>query len=115
MATWSSNLSKREIVDLLGGKVPVGPANTLAEVLADPHVEARRKIERYDHPASEPGGTFTASPIKFLNAPTRLYQRPPTHGEHTPTKCLRSLESRELSGAEGTNSAAQQGVMDHVR
>ena len=83
VAAWSSNLSKREIVDLLGGKVPVGPANTLAEVLADPHVEARRMIERYDYPGSEPGGTFTASPIKFLNAPTRLYQRPPTHGEHT--------------------------------
>ena len=82
-AAWSSNLSKREIVDLLGGKVPVGPANTLAEVLADPHVEARRMVERYDYPGSEPGGTFTASPIKFLNAPTRLYQRPPTHGEHT--------------------------------
>jgi len=83
VAAWSSNLSKREIVDLLGGKVPVGPANTLAEVLADPHVEARRMVERYDYPGSEPGGTFTASPIKFLNAPTRLYQRPPTHGEHT--------------------------------
>lgn len=83
VAAWSSNLSKREIVDLLGGKVPVGPANTLAEVLADPHVEARRMIETYDYPGSEPGGTFTASPIKFLNAPTRLYQRPPTHGEHT--------------------------------
>ena len=83
VAAWSSNLSKREIVDLLGGKVPVGPANTLAEVLADPHVEARRMIERYDYPGSEPGGTFTASPIKFLNAPTRLHQRPPTHGEHT--------------------------------
>ena len=83
VAAWSSNLSKREIVDLLGGKVPVGPANTLAEVLADPHVEARRMIERYDYPGSEPGGTFTASPIKFLNAPTRLYQRPPNHGEHT--------------------------------
>ena len=83
VAAWSSNLSKREIVDRLGGKVPVGPANTLAEVLADPHVEARRMIETYDYPGSEPGGTFTASPIKFLNAPTRLYQRPPTHGEHT--------------------------------
>ena len=83
VAAWSSNLSKREIVDLLGGKVPVGPANTLAEVLADPHVEARRMIERYDYPAAEPGGTFTASPIKFMHAPTRLYQRPPTHGEHT--------------------------------
>ena len=47
--------------------------------MADPHVDARRMIERYDYPGSElAGGTFTASPIKFLNAPTRLYQRPPT-------------------------------------
>lgn len=83
VAAWSSNLTKQEIVDLLGGKVPVGPANTLSEVFADPHVAARNMLQQYHYPADTPGGTYTSSPIKFHNQPTSLHQRPPTHGEHT--------------------------------
>lgn len=83
IAAWSSNLTRQEIVDLLGGKVPVGPANTLSEVFADPHVEARQMLKSYEFPGSVQGGTYTASPIKFLNDPSGFYRRPPNHGEHT--------------------------------
>ncbi len=83
VAAWSSNLSKQEIVDLLGGKVPVGPANTMAEVFTDPHVAAREMIQAYDYPDSDAAGAYTSTPIKFLNEPASLHQRPPRHGEHT--------------------------------
>ncbi len=83
IAAWSSNLTKQAIVDLLGGKVPVGPANTLSEVFNDPHVEARRLLESYEFPGGDQGGTFTSSPIRFLDDPATIYRRPPKHGEHT--------------------------------
>ena len=83
VAAWSSNLTKQEVVDLLGGKVPVGPANTMSEVLSDPHVEARDIIQEYDFPGDEAGGMFTSSPVKFLNSPAGFHHRPPMHGEHT--------------------------------
>lgn len=82
VSAWTSNLRKQEIVDLLGGKVPVGPANTLKEVFADPHVTSRQMLEAFDYPG-QGGGTVTGSPIRFQKYSTGLFQRPPKHGEHT--------------------------------
>ncbi len=83
IAAWTTTRTKQEIVDLLGGKVPVGPANTISEVIADPHTDARGMVERFQYPGDNPEGLLSANPIKFLHAPTGLYQRPPRHGEHT--------------------------------
>ena len=79
----------------MGGKVPVGPANTMREVFADPHVAARSMLAgfAYPGPADTEGGddqveraghgVLTASPIRFQGDSTGVYQRPPKHGEHT--------------------------------
>ncbi len=83
IGAWTVTRSKREIVEVLGGKVPVAPANTMAEVFADPHTTARGMLEAFQYPGDNPQGTLSANPIKFLNTPTRLFQRPPRHGEHT--------------------------------
>ena len=80
---WTTTKSKQEIVDLLGGHVPIGPANKIDEIFADPHVAARDMIHQFQYPGDNPEGALSANPIKFLNSPTGLYQRPPTHGEHT--------------------------------
>ena len=80
---WTTTKTKQEIVELLGGKVPVGPANNMAEVFADPHVAARDMLHSFQYPGDNPEGTLSGNPIKFLNSATSLYQRPPLHGEHT--------------------------------
>ena len=82
VSAWSSNLLKQEIVDLLGGKVPVGPANTLEEVFADPHVAIRQMLQPFNYPG-QGSGMVTGSPIRFENSYSGLYQRPPKHGEHS--------------------------------
>ena len=82
VAAWTSNLKKQQIVDALGGKVPVGPANTMEEVFADPHVAARQVLEAYQPPGDNPEITLAGSPIKFLHTQTGLYQAPPLLGEH---------------------------------
>jgi crotonobetainyl-CoA:carnitine CoA-transferase CaiB-like acyl-CoA transferase len=84
VADWSSTLTKQEIVELLGGKVPVGPANTMAEVFDDPHVAARAMLQEFQIPGSDnPTATLAANPIKYQDTPTGLYQAPPLLGEHT--------------------------------
>ena len=84
VANWSRNLTKQEIVQLLGGKVPVGPANTMAEVFDDPHVAARAMLEEFQIPGSgNPTATLAANPIKYQRGSGRLYQAPPLLGEHT--------------------------------
>lgn len=84
VSSWTRTKTKQEIVDLLGGNVPVGPANTMAEVFADPHVAARAMLESYQIPGEgNPEAMLAGNPIKFAGSDTGLYQRPPLKGEHT--------------------------------
>ncbi len=62
--------------------VPVGPVNDVAEILADPHVRARRLVGSFDYPGV---GEFKALalPYRFLGWDNPEIGRPPTLGEHT--------------------------------
>ncbi|MGF1597803.1 MAG: CaiB/BaiF CoA transferase family protein [Acidimicrobiales bacterium] len=80
---WTSTLSKTELLDRLGGKVPCGPANSMADVFDDPHVAARGMLEEFQLPGDNPSAVLAANPIKLAGTPTGLYQRPPLLGEHT--------------------------------
>jgi crotonobetainyl-CoA:carnitine CoA-transferase CaiB-like acyl-CoA transferase len=64
--------------------VPVGPVNDVAEILADPHVRARRLVGSFDYPEV---GEFKALgiPYKFLGWDNPEIGRPPALGEHTET------------------------------
>jgi len=55
----------------------------MAEVFDDPHVAARQMLESCQLQGDNPEITLSASPIKFADTATGLYQAPPTLGEHT--------------------------------
>ncbi len=63
-------------------EVPVGPVNDVAEILADPHVRARRLVGSFDYPGV---GEFKALalPYKFLGWDNPEIGRPPALGEQT--------------------------------
>jgi crotonobetainyl-CoA:carnitine CoA-transferase CaiB-like acyl-CoA transferase len=83
IAAWTSQHSKAEVVQMLGGQVPVGPANNMEEINADPHTAAREMIQRFQLPGDNPEAAVAGNPIKFTRTPTGFYQRPPKLGEHT--------------------------------
>lgn len=83
VANWTRTRSKQEILDLLGGHVPCGPANGMADVFADPHVAARNMLQSYQPPGDNPELTLAGNPIKFADSDDRLFQPPPGLGEHT--------------------------------
>ncbi len=83
IAQWTAERSKQELLDLLGGKVPCGPANSMAEIFDDPHVAARGLLETCQLPGDNPAVSLVANPIKLAGNPTGLYQRPPLLGEHS--------------------------------
>ena len=83
IADWSSRLSKREIMDLLGGEVPIGPVNTAEDIFNDPHVAARDMISRFSLPGDNPEVAIVGNPLKFQQTPTKLYRRAPLLGEHS--------------------------------
>jgi crotonobetainyl-CoA:carnitine CoA-transferase CaiB-like acyl-CoA transferase len=61
--------------------VPCGPINDLAQVFADPHVQARGLVVEVPHPLA---GTVpvVASPMRLSQTPVR-HGTPPLLGEHT--------------------------------
>ncbi len=78
-----SRLDRFQLLSLLDqADVPVGPVNDVAEILADPHVRARRLVGSFDYPGV---GEFRALalPYRFLGWDNPEIGRPPTLGEHT--------------------------------
>lgn len=63
-------------------KVPCGPINNLAEVFADPQVQARQMVNHHTHPLN-PQLELVASPIKLSETPVRVESPPPLLGQHT--------------------------------
>ena len=60
-----------------------GPINTLAQVFADPQVQARGMVVHMDHPASAEGVRVIANPVRLSATPAAYRLPPPLLGEHT--------------------------------
>ncbi len=67
---------------LEAAKVPCGPINDLAEVFADPQVQARGMTVAMPHPLSD-HLRLVASPMKLSATPVQYRRPPPLLGEHT--------------------------------
>ena len=75
VSDWTRRHSKAELSELLGGKVPFGPVNTVADVMADPHVQARNMLARVAHPGSERIGTIANTPIHMSKTQGGVHRR----------------------------------------
>ena len=63
-------------------KVPCGAINNLAEVFADPQVQAREMAVPVAHPLSD-SLRLVASPMKLSATPVQVRRAPPLLGQHT--------------------------------
>ena len=81
VSDWTRRHGKAELIELLGGKVPFGPVNTVADVMADPHVQARNMLARVAHPGSERIGTIANTPIHMSKTQGGVHRRTATLGE----------------------------------
>ncbi|MBA2303582.1 MAG: CoA transferase [Acidobacteria bacterium] len=70
------------VARLRSAGVPCGSVRDVAEVLQDPHLEARGMIQALEHPVA---GTMrvTGVPIKLSDTPGSVRTPPPTLGQHT--------------------------------
>jgi crotonobetainyl-CoA:carnitine CoA-transferase CaiB-like acyl-CoA transferase len=99
-----SSLKRSELIAKLDElDVPVGPVNDVAEILADPHVRARRLVGSFDYPGV---GEFKALaiPYKFLGWDNPEIGAPPALGEHT-EKVLNELLGLSLQEISGLRTA----------
>jgi crotonobetainyl-CoA:carnitine CoA-transferase CaiB-like acyl-CoA transferase len=62
-------------------ELPVGPINTVAEVLEDPHIHAREMVQELTHPEYGPL-RYVGIPVKLSDTPGAMQFAPPRFGEH---------------------------------
>ena len=75
--------TKADWLDALeAAKVPCGAINNLAEVFADPQIEARNMVTTWQHPVKN-DLRLVASPLKLSVTPVRTDLPPPLLGQHT--------------------------------
>jgi crotonobetainyl-CoA:carnitine CoA-transferase CaiB-like acyl-CoA transferase len=78
---WTSGVTKTQAYALAGQhRAPISPVNTVADLLASPHLKARNFFRDIDHPAA---GTlrYPGSPARMPGAPAHP-RRAPLLGEH---------------------------------
>lgn len=61
--------------------IPVGPINTVGEILEDPHMHAREMVVELTHPEYGPLKVL-GIPIKLSDTPGAVENAPPMFGEH---------------------------------
>jgi crotonobetainyl-CoA:carnitine CoA-transferase CaiB-like acyl-CoA transferase len=99
IADWTTQHTRQEVLDDLGGRVPVGPVNTMADIFADPHIAIRGMLPDVELPGGQT--VKLAGPaIKMTATPTAIYRRPPLLNEHR-GEILAELGLPEDFGARG--------------
>jgi crotonobetainyl-CoA:carnitine CoA-transferase CaiB-like acyl-CoA transferase len=82
IAAWTSQRTKADVVGALApAGVPAAPVNNVAEMVADPQVQAREMFVELDHPIYGRVKT-TGTPLKMSETPGRVRQLAPMPGEH---------------------------------
>ena len=83
LATRLATASRREWVEKLrGAGVPCGSVRDVAEVLMDPHIDARGMVQLIEH-AVAGAVRVTGVPINLSETPGSVRTAPPRLGEHT--------------------------------
>ncbi len=80
--TWTGSRTKAEVVETLSSAgVPAAPVNNVAEMVADPQVQARDMFVEREHPVY---GTvkITGTPLKLSETPGQIETLAPLPGEH---------------------------------
>ncbi len=103
MIEWTSSHTTAEVVEILGGDVPVGPVNDAPALFASEHVKAREMLVKVDHPGSDRPAVLPNTPLRFSATPAGIYRRPPKLDEH---------REEILAEALGDSAAPEEGMTD---
>jgi len=83
IAAWTATRGKQELAGVLGGRIPFGPVNDVADVFADPHVAARGMLASLALPDLAAQLKVAGVPIHFADTPGAVRGPGPALGEHT--------------------------------
>jgi crotonobetainyl-CoA:carnitine CoA-transferase CaiB-like acyl-CoA transferase len=101
VTAWTSQHTVAQLVELLGGIVPLGPILDAADIFADPHFAARQMLPVLPLPGTDREVAVTGVVPKLSRTPGDVRHRAPLLGEHT-VDVLRSagLDAAALAALE---------------
>ncbi len=83
ISSWTSQLTRKDLAECLGGKLPFGPVQDTKDIFEDPHVRERNMLSMVEHPGTDRKFHITNTPIKMTKTPGGVATRAPLLGEHT--------------------------------
>ncbi|MDH3680532.1 MAG: CoA transferase [Acidimicrobiia bacterium] len=81
LAEWVAARTNAEVMEALGGQVPVGVVNKPGDLFTDQHVTSRDMLVAVDQPSGRPIVQVN-TPMRFTETKTGVYRRAPALGEH---------------------------------
>jgi crotonobetainyl-CoA:carnitine CoA-transferase CaiB-like acyl-CoA transferase len=81
---WSAGLTRAEMTELLGGKVPFGQVNDVRDIYEDPHAWARDMLVEVENPHARRPAIIAGQPLKFSRTSPAPLVRAPFLDEHGP-------------------------------
>lgn len=97
LGDWLRARTTADVVDALGGRVPIGPVHTAADIFADEHVRSREMLVEVEQPGSETPVTIAGNAIKFSGTPAGVRGRGPQLGEDDVATVLDEWSSSSTS------------------
>ena len=83
VSAWTKRLTKAALAERLGGQVPFGPVNDIAEIVADPHVAVRGMLAELELPGGVGRARLANTPIRMTATQGGVRHPAPGLGEHT--------------------------------
>ncbi|WP_404290002.1 CaiB/BaiF CoA transferase family protein [Glutamicibacter arilaitensis] len=80
---WTSQYTRAELTEILGGKVPLGPVLNAEAIFADPHFAARQMLCEVENPRTGRPARITGPAVKLGRTPASIRHRAPLLGEHS--------------------------------
>jgi crotonobetainyl-CoA:carnitine CoA-transferase CaiB-like acyl-CoA transferase len=93
LGQWLAVRPTAAVVAALGGRIPIGPVNTAADIFEDEHVRLREMLVDVEQPGSDTPVTIVGSPLKFSATPSGVRGRGPKLGEETAAAVLADWSS----------------------
>lgn len=80
---FTSIRTKKDLMTILGGKVPFGPVFNISEISEDKHFEVRGMLVEVEHPGMARPVKIAGIPVKLSATPGAIHRRAPRLGEHS--------------------------------
>ena len=83
ITAWTSRFTKQELAERLGGRLPSGPVNNVADIFEDPHTIARDMLPTVQLASVDRQPQLAGVPVRYSKTPGGVHQPGPALGQHT--------------------------------